>query len=439
MGRRHTSVPLAPSLAAMWLCTLIPALATAASLTLEREPLVLGRVESVGVTLRVAEPPGTEGLPLHLSVNVGSFGEVSRLEPGVYHALYSPPATRFPQVALIAAWRETGPDAPIDFLRIPLYGSTRIDTVAPPGSEVRVAVGTTEFGPVQVNARGQASVPVDVPPGVPEAVILIKERSGTTLRRTATVQVPAYNRLTVALVPHAVLANGEDWVRVEVLYDSTTAVPAQRISLVPSEGQATLVRTDPGRFVFKYIAPAGSLSREVSFQVSVEGDAAARGQAVVSLGVPPPAEVVLRPPTRPLLCDGRSWAPVEVRVYDTRRLGLPHQHLEVMANGRLLKEIDYKGAGLYEARLVAPASYPENGLVRLTATVILPNGQGLSTTANYQVLPVPLPSTLVGQVSPQPVLADGKSKAAITLDVRDKGGLSLKGAQLIALASHGTA
>ncbi len=50
-------------------------------------------------------------------MNVGSFSEPMRLGPGKYRVTYVPPTTRFPQVALVAVWRETGTDARIDFKR----------------------------------------------------------------------------------------------------------------------------------------------------------------------------------------------------------------------------------------------------------------------------------------------------------------------------------
>lgn len=409
--------------------------ALGASLTLENGPVVLGRVELVGVLFQVEEPPG-EPRPLRLSVNVGSFGEVTRVEPGLYRAVYTPPKTLFPQVALVAAWRESGPEAPIEFMRLPLHGSTRIDAVAPPRSEVRVIVGDTEFGPVTTNARGRASVPVDVPPDVPEAVIKIKERSGSVTTRRAAVSTPPYNRLTVALVPHAILANGVDWARVDVLYDAGAVAP-DSIRVVPTEGEVTLLRAEPPRYSYRYMPPRGSVSRELGFQVTVEGDKAAQGSARLALGLPPPAEIVIKPPDEPLIADGHASATVEVRVFDENRLGLPLQRIELMANGQRIEGLHYKADGVYEARFVAPATYPEGGLVRFSATVFKPDGQGLTTGANYQVLPLPLPASLLGRVAPRPVLADGHSRAVITLDVRDKAGVPLPGARLIALAAAG--
>jgi hypothetical protein len=414
--------------------------AHAASLTLDKSPIVLGRVQSVGVTLRVEEEPGVSpDRPLRLSVNVGSFGEVTRIGPGIYKTIYTPPPTRFPQVALVAAWTENGPEAPIDFLRIPLYGITKIETQAPAGSEVRVRIGNDEFGPEITNGKGQATVLADVPPNLPDALIQVKERSGALTNRRVPIAVPAYNRLTLALVPHAIIADGESWARVEVFLDAAAEVPAERVKLLPSEGVAALMQEGNGRYVYRYTAPPGSGSKEVGFSVYVDEDPASRGLVSLALGLPAPSEVTLTPPEKSLICDGHATAPVRIRVFDSKRFGLPRQKLEVMANGQMVRAVEYKGSGLYEARLVAPSTYPPQGLVQLSATVLKPDGQGLTATANYQVLPLPLPSAVAAAVSPSPVVADGKEKAAVLLDVRDKAGLPLQGAQLIALASHGSA
>ncbi len=414
--------------------------AAAASLSLEKGPAVLGRADSLTVTVHTEEPAGTEDRPLRLSVNVGSFGEVVRLGPGVYRAVYQMPATRFPQVAIVAAWRETGPDAPIDFLRLPLYGITKLEAMAPPGSEVRAQVGGETFGPVITGAKGLAAVSVEVPPNVPEATIQVKEKGGPVTSRKVAISVPAYNRITVALVPHAILANAEDWARVEVFYDNgATELPAEKVKLAASEGAVTLQRAEHGRFTYRYQPVPGSTASEVSFAVAVDGDPASRGSAKLSLGLPLADEVLVTPPAQPLLADGHSTAVVKVRVFDSKRLGLPRQNVELMANGQPIKGVEDKGKGVYEAHFTAPASYPANGLVVFSAAVARPDGQSVASVANYQVLPLPIPQSATAQVAPSPLVADGQSKALITLDVRDKAGLPLKGAQLIALPSAGRA
>lgn len=418
---------------------LIGTLATAASLSLDQGPLVLGRNDSVGVTLRLEERSGTADRPLRLSVNVGSFGGVNRIGPGVYRTVYTLPTTRFPQVALVAAWRETGPDAPIDFLRIPLYGTTKINVSGRPRSEVNVQIGTDEFGPTVTNARGEAIVPVVVPPNVPEAMIAVKDRSGNLTRRKAAVAVPPYNRVTLALVPHALLANGEDWSRVEVFYDVTGAnIPAQKVRLVPNIGKVQLISAEGGRYVYKYTAPAGSTAKSARFVVAVEGDPMARGSAEVELGLPPPATLVVKAPEKSIVADGHSAAMVVVSVFDASGLGLPQQGIELKANEQLLTGADYLGNGTYQFRLVAPRVYPTSGLVQLSARLVRAQGEPLRAVANYQLLPPAIPHAIVGEVTPNPVIADGKSKAILTLDVRDSAGLPLKGAQLILVATQGT-
>lgn len=418
---------------------LLPALASAASLEPEKSPAVLGRFDSVGVLVRVDEAPGTGDRPLRLSVNVGSFGEVTRLGPGVYRSVYTPPTTLFPQVALVAAWREDGPEARIDFVRLPLYGTTTIDVTGPAGSEVRVRVGRAEFGPVVTGAHGLAQVPLVVPPNEPEALIAVTDpKTGQVTRRRAKIAVPPYNRLTMALVPHAILADGEAWARVEAFYDTTgeNAAP-EKLALETTAGAAELVRASHGRFVYRYRPPPGTQAKEIDLKASVPGDRTARGAATLSLELPPPAVLAITPPKEALVADGHSTATFTVGVYDASGLGLPQQTLELMANGRTLPTPVHRGNGIYEAKLVAPATYPAGGEVQLSASVVRPDGETLLTTARVQVLPLPIPRSVSAHVTPSPLLADGQSTAVISLDVRDEAGLPLPGARLTLAAGDG--
>ena len=98
------------------------------------------------------------------------------------------------------------------------------------------------FGPVSADRRGRAEIPVSVPPDVHEAQILIRDRGGAQVTKNVPIEVPPYNRLTAALVPHAVVADGESWVRLDVLYDLGGAdVPPDRIQVHPSAGAAVAV------------------------------------------------------------------------------------------------------------------------------------------------------------------------------------------------------
>ena len=413
--------------------------ARASSLSLDRGPVVLGRTESVGVTIRVEEPPGSEERPLRLAVNVGSFSEITRVSRGVYRSAYVPPSTLFPQVALVAVWRETGPQAPIDFLRIPLYGATKIPVSAKPGSEVRLTVGIDDFGPVVVDAQGKSLIPANVAPGIQEATVHVQHKGVEPVTRKLPIEVPPYNRLTAAAVPHALTADGRSWARLDVFYDlGGVKFPPDRMKVKASIGSVAFIRAERGRYVYRFTPPLDTSAKEAKFTITLEGDPIASASASVRLGLPPANRAILKPPELALPADGHSTAPVSLLLLDAAGLGVPGARVDMAANGRPLPAALDKGDGTYESSFTAPVLYPPGGLIQFTARISRERQPALSALANYQLTAAAVPGSVTAQISPDPVPADGRTKAAVTLDVRDRAGLPLKNAQLLTVASHGT-
>lgn len=411
----------------------------AASLELEKSPVVLGQTESVPVLITLDEPAGAEVRPLRLAVNVGSFSAVQRLGPGRYRSVYTPPSTRFPQVALVAVWRETGPDAEIQFLRIPLFGSTKLPIGAKKDSKISLVVGDQLFGPLKAEGR-PLDVRIVVPPGLATAELKVREPNGNTLEKELPIDVPPYNRVTAALVPHAIVADGKSRARLDIFYDGADATPhPSRVLVTASVGTVVFERASKGRFVYWYQPPADtSGATSVEFSVAIEGDLSAKARAQLSLGLAAPARVVVRPPARQLQADGVTRVPVGVVVLDAEGLGLPEQRVSLTANGEPVKGLAYQGNGLYEAPFLAPGAYPPGGLVQFVAAVTGLEGARLQGVANYTVAATALPKELAFRLVPSPVPADGRSGAELYLDVRSEAGLPLSGAKLVALASHGT-
>ncbi len=420
---------------ALFVCP--PAFAADASLQLEKSPIVLGQTESVAVAITISEPAGEELRPLRLAVNVGSFSPVQRVGQGKYRAVYTPPSTRFPQVALVAVWRESGAEAPIEFLRIPLYGSTKLPVGAKKRSKVTVLVGEQSFGPVVVD-DGNVEVPITVPPGVADAELRVREPNGNSLTRRLPIDVPAYNRVTAALVPHAIVADGKAQARLDVFYDKAEAgMQASRLKVTASVGAVTFERATGGRFVYWYRPPAGSPAAAVEFGVAVEGDARAKASARLTLGLTPPARVVVRPPDQAMKADGASKAAVDVIVLDNEGLGLPDQKVRLTANGAPLGALAYAGNGVYRASYTAPSAFPPGGLVQFVATAPAADGTPLEGVGNYLLSAAALPKQASWRLTPSPIPADGRTGAELRLDVRDEAGLPLPGAKLVAVASHG--
>ncbi len=410
--------------------------ALAASLSIESGAVVLGKTESSLVTVRVDEPPGDEERPLRLSVNVGSFSEPRRIGPGKYRVTYLPPRTRFPQVALVAVWRETGPGARIDFLRLPLFGETTLPVSAPRGAQVTVEVGLDTFGPTPADARGEARVRIIVPPGSDRARVTIREKSGASVTKTVPVEVPGYNRLTAALVPHAIVADGKAYARLDVFYDlGGAALAADRVRVVASVGTVALEKAGKGLYTYRYVAPAGEAAKGVQFRISVDGDRLATATASLDLGLPAPDRILVRAPQAALAAGDRTGGRLTVLVLDAAGLGLAGHLLEATANGEAVGPPEDLGAGRYEVPFLPPAAYPAGGVVRFEVRV---KGAAAAGVANWQLLARAAPQSVRARLSPSPVPADGRTEASLELDVRDAAGMPLGGVSLIATASDGT-
>jgi hypothetical protein len=427
------------AVAAAAACVLAPQAARASFISVQGGAIVLGRTESATVVIGVDEPPGTAERPLRLAVNVGAFSEPVRIGPGKYRATYVPPPERYPQVALVAVWRETGPDARIDFLRIPLFGTTTVPVHGKPGALVTISTPFQTFGPVPIDRKGSARVPIVVPPNVREVQVVVADRGGVATRKTVALEVPHYNRLTAALVPYAVLADGKDQVRLHVFYDLDGGGRApEKVTVRATAGAATFERTMQGRYLYGYVAPAATAAAEVKFAVTIDGDTSARARAAVRVGLPPPSRVVVKPPSQPVAAGSQASQPVSVLVMSAEGLGLPAK-VDVVANGVPLGTATSKGNGVYEIPFTPPAEYPAGGVVLLRATAVDDRGRSASGAAHFQLRAAPVPSTVVARFDPPLVPMDGHTRATLSLEVRDAAGNPLDGAQLVAVPTAGEA
>lgn len=434
---RPARLPRATSLTVIALAMLAAPTASRASfISVHGGAIVLGRTQSATVTIGVDEAPGTEDRPLRLAVNVGAFSEPTRIGPGKFRATYVPPPERYPQVALVAVWKETGPDARIDFLRIPLFGTTSVPVKGQPGASVTVVTPFQEFGPATTDAKGKVTVAIEVPPNIRTVNVVVKDPNGATTRKSVPIEVPHYNRLTAALVPYAITADGKDQVKVHVFYDLDGGARApDRVAVEATAGQAVFERTQNGRFLYRYLPPPGTIAPEVKFSVGIAGDLAAWAKARVLLGLPAPSKVVVKPPLVPLGPGSKTPGTVSVLVMSAEGLGLPAR-VEVTANGAPVGEAVHKGNGLYDVEWTPPADYG-TGFVQFRATAVDAKGRSATGAANYQLDAAPVPKSVVASFEPRLVPVDGRSRATVALEVRDAAGMPLDKAPLLAVASDG--
>ena len=139
---------------------MLPLLLAAAALHIEADParLELGKssVRAVVHITSQAEPS--------LSASVGTLVKLRRDGPESWTAEYVPPRETFPQVALLAAVVS----GELAWTSLPLWGRGMALVQTRARARISVEIGARTFGPAVADARGQALVPVIVPPGVHE-------------------------------------------------------------------------------------------------------------------------------------------------------------------------------------------------------------------------------------------------------------------------------
>ncbi len=133
-------------------------------LSVRAEPGTLLLGEGGTATLVVEASAGAPA-PL-VTANLGTIEELAPAGPGRWTARYRPPAKRYPQVALVGAVAGERQG----FTAILLVGQGEALIQARPNQRIdSVRIGERSFGPFQADARGDARVPVQVPPGVTHA------------------------------------------------------------------------------------------------------------------------------------------------------------------------------------------------------------------------------------------------------------------------------
>jgi hypothetical protein len=251
--------------------------------------VVLGRDKAVVVQVKV--PRGTP--PLRAVASTGNLMPLPATARGVYSYRWIPPDIRYPLLAVLAFWVDAAEGPPeVTTVRIPLLGRTELDvaTDVGAGAQVVVQVAGMRFGPVTTNRKGRAQVPVEVPPGVREAIVLATAK-GQQTRRTTPLDVPPERPLVAVLSPDVLPVDGVGWL---------TLVGEELVARAEVDLQVQgcdVEEQSPG--VFRVKPEAGARAVVVDAHLK-DGTGAARVMAPVAAPivahVPPPVTPVAAPP-----------------------------------------------------------------------------------------------------------------------------------------------
>ncbi len=212
------------------------------------EKLVLADAASVPVVVTL--PEGSSASELRLYTNVGRVSSLRASAGGRYEGTFFPPPDTGPQVALLAVVADIGGAPHLGLGRIALYGKQRVRVRAKARSQVTLEVAGERFGPVKADRRGNARVPVVVPPGVDFAT-----HDG---KRVALARAP-FARLLVVPLAARVRADGESEValRLYAMTPAGGAAAAAVLSLDVDRGALSALQpAGEGAFSARYRAPA---------------------------------------------------------------------------------------------------------------------------------------------------------------------------------------
>ena len=238
--------------------------------------------------------------------------------------------------------------------------------------------------------------------------------------------VPRYNRLTLAVTPYLVPADGRSSATAHVFYDVDEPPPIQRVRVrLEGAAQISQLGAQGGRYRYRIVPERGTKDTKLSLSAKVRGDRVSAAEAVIEVGSPVPANIVPRGIRGKLVADG-SQAGLRVLVTDALGLGVPGLELKARTNnGGEVLQIREEQDGHYELLLKAPDEYPAGGTLSVSVTY----GEA-DFELSPPIGPPPWPVRVDVEVSPTHPLADGKTPFSIALKPYDAAGGLMRGASL---------
>jgi len=379
--------------------------------------IVLGQDAAITVELRPT------AAPLRLVSNTGVISQPTR-SGEVLRATFTPPAERFPQLALIAAVDETG--TIVHWIAIPMSGraAVRVDTA--PHAHVIVRVEGTEFGPVEATARGIAEVPIIVPPGVTQVTTIATTRSGAVREKLAPLGARPYGKTLVVCAPRDEHVN--------VLATTAAGTASDRPPQLTASTGTLAAPSSRGAGVFTATwTPSDPAGEHTTVTSSIAGETIAAANCDLRIAGEAPTHVVVTPERTTFVAgSGVVSAAIAFR-YPGARRPLEIKTIAIDADvgsARATRSV----AGTWSATWTLPDRFSGRREAR---------AQVRATTADDSVVSgeivIPLAAAepaSIETIAPGPLRANGESTAIVTARVVDRWG-NLVGPRPLTARSRG--
>ena len=150
---------------------LVPRASGLVTMTASPEEITLGQDDFV--TINIQAPKEFASDKFDLSVSTGTVENLISLGNGQFSARYSPPTRKtYPHIAVFTLSSLTHPEIR-SHLVVKQKGKANFAVNTNPNSAVIIRIDDRDFGPVQTDASGKASVPIVAPPGQPDATLIV--------------------------------------------------------------------------------------------------------------------------------------------------------------------------------------------------------------------------------------------------------------------------
>jgi hypothetical protein len=416
-----------------------------ATISAARPVMVLGAEREMPLSIEIAgNDAAVPFMPERALASAGTVRDVVTAGPNRFTAVYLPPATRFPQVAILV----------IDFagagqhlraaLHLPLHAAADLPFRATPSSQVTVTIAGRTFGPVRADAQGHVRLPIVVPPGVREGVARAVDEFGGARETPVDLQPAPFTRLLIAAPPQIEVGS---FVEISVFAADPVGQP------MPAGGRVTLQAAGlmvhplghggPGEERFLLEAPARLAAGPLQLVSTARDDAGptppgpasppppptttttaaavpaeppARAALTVPLVAGPPARLILVPSVERLIVGGGAIATVTLAARD--RLDNPTSCAGATVEvEHAPAAIDVSGGGYGTLRIAAPARPTGKNEIAIAATL-----GGARAASRIKLVAGPA-ARLVASLSAARVVGDGRRSVEVRVDAFDKSGL----------------
>ena len=391
---------------------LVPQASGVVTMTASPEEITLGQDDFV--TINIQAPKEFANDDFDLNVSTGTVENLISLGNGQFSARYSPPSRKtYPHIAVFTLASLTHPEIR-SHLVVKQKGKANFAVNTNPNSNVIIRIDGRDFGPVQTDASGKASVPIVAPPGQPDATLIVisneqRKEELLDLRIPRNVprlnivpmlkEMPADGTTTQTLYTYIATAKGQSDTRANV----TCKAEVGTCGTVKSLGE--------GYYAAEYIAPLKNTktSETISFILQDPSGDITDTETITLLPVLPES-ISLKAAETVLPKNVPSFG-LTMQVKDNQGRGLDDRNLIVLANGaKMVKSPVSLGSGDYTVKLTPTSDSPIEVTTAIKGSASTNEPFGIAMRPNNDRLP-----------------NDGVSTSLLSFAVYDRFGLPIIG------------